>query len=189
MKTQFQIIITFYYLAIPVQKYLTWFKNYNRWLQSCECALNLISQRHLSPPISNKTWTLKYNRNEMHALWAPKTLHSPDNTYFHVITTVFYAIIIFYLIGNKSRFSSVRNKSHFHVEGYRKAQWCKGKDYIGALRIDSNDTHEETKNFITAAVVFEGNQKHFMLFAELHICHKILEIDSKPLPEGWKKSY
>lgn len=32
------------------------------------------------------------------------------------------------------------------------------KDYIGALQIDSNVTHEETKNFIKAPVVFEGNQ-------------------------------
>lgn len=30
----------------------------------------------------------------------------------------------------------------------------KKKDYIHALRIDSNVTHEETKNFITAAMLF-----------------------------------
>lgn len=70
----------------------------------CECVLNLICQRHLSPPISNKTRTIKYNQNEMHALWACKTLHSPANAYFHVIRAVFYSIIIFYLLGNKSSF-------------------------------------------------------------------------------------
>lgn len=81
-------------------------------------------------------------------------------------------------------FPSVGNKSCFHIEGYRKAQRCKGKDYIGALRIDSNVTHEEAKNFITAPAVFEGNQKHFMLLTDLLICHKILEIDSQPLSAG-----
>lgn len=148
----------------PVIFYMIYCWSCNGWPQCCERVSYLIPQRHLSPRICNKTPALKYNGNEMPALWARKTLPSPPNTYFHVITAVSYSIIIFYLIGNKSRFSSVRNKSHFHAEGCRKAQWCKGKDYIGALRIDSNDTHEETKNFITVPVVFEGNQKHFMLF-------------------------
>lgn len=58
------------------------------------------------------------------------------------------------------------------------------KDYIHALRIDSNVTHEETKNFITAAELFESNHKHFMLFTELHICHKISENNSHPLQYG-----
>lgn len=42
------------------------------------------------------------------------------------------------------------------------------------------------KNFIRAAVLFGDNQSHLMVLAEHRICHKILEIDSKPSLLGWR---
>lgn len=63
---------------------------------------------------------------------------------------LFNPIIIFYLMGKQIKVVSVsgEKKAGFMLKVIEKPHDVR-EDYIGALRIDSNVTHEETKNFIT----------------------------------------